>query len=215
MIAVSTDDHVLGTSPAVQAYFGPAYESISRFADMLSAYGEQRGLIGPREVDRLWERHILNCAALAPFIPATGLIADIGSGAGLPGIIIAMMRPDQQVILIEPMERRTIWLEEVVKETQLSNVDILRGRSQDFFGSIEADVVTARAVANLAKLMRMAMPLVKRQGHMIVLKGKNVSSELDDAAKELRKFKGSTPEILQGSTVPGVEATTVVRIRRG
>ncbi|WP_265522461.1 16S rRNA (guanine(527)-N(7))-methyltransferase RsmG [Oerskovia flava] len=217
MSDVTSDDYpqeALATSAAVAEYFGPRLDAVSRFAEMLHDQGELRGLIGPREVPRIWERHILNSAAVTQFLPTTGTIADIGSGAGLPGIVIAIMRPEAQVILIEPMERRCAWLEEVVAELGLTNVEIKRGRAEEFHDAFECDAVTSRAVAGLDKLVRMSMPLVKSGGQMVVLKGKNVAQEIDPARKVLRKLRGREPEILEASTVPGVEITTVVRIVR-
>ena len=199
---------------ALADYFGAAYPRIDGFARRLEDEGELRGLIGPREVPRIWDRHILNSAAVVPFLPTTGIIADIGSGAGLPGIVIATMRPEAAVYLVEPMERRCAWLAEIAEELGLGNVEIKRGRAEEYHGAFECDAVTSRAVASLDKLVRMSMPLVRAGGEMIVLKGRNVAREIEPARKALRKFKGSEPEILDAPTVPGVESTTVVRIVR-
>lgn len=195
-------------------HFGAAYPTIERFADRLRDEGELRGLIGPREVPRIWDRHILNSAAVVPFLPLEGLIADVGSGAGLPGIVIAAMRPNAAVYLIEPMERRCAWLTEVATDLELTNVEVKRGRAEEYHGAFECDAVTSRAVAALDKLVRLSLPLVRPGGEMIVLKGRNVARELDPARKALRRLKGSEPEILEAPTIPGVESTTVVRIVR-
>jgi 16S rRNA (guanine527-N7)-methyltransferase len=208
-------DRALGESAAVRTYFAAAYERVAGFARLLRDQGELRGLIGPREVSRLWERHLLNSAAVVPFLPERGTIVDIGSGAGLPGVVIAMMRPELGVVLIEPMERRTAWLEEVVSTFGLKNVLVRRGRAEEYHGAFEAEVVTARAVANLAKLARMSMPLLRHGGEMVVLKGRNVAQEIEPARKVLRSFKAGEPEILAGTTVEGVEPTTILRVRRG
>jgi len=207
-------DAELGASLAVREYFGTHYDAVARFHDRLRAEGELRGLIGPREVSRLWERHILNSAALVPFVEGAGSVADVGSGAGLPGVVVAIMLPDAEVTLIEPMERRTTWLAEIADELALENVTIRRGRAEEFHGSVEVDVVTSRAVAALAKLARMSLPLVRSGGDMVVLKGRNVAQEVDPARKVLRSFGASEPEILDGRTVGDVEGTTVVRIHR-
>lgn len=199
---------------AVAAYFGEAYPKVEAFAARLRDEGEVRGLIGPREVDRIWDRHILNSAAVVPFLPSSGLIADVGSGAGLPGIVVAAMRPDATLYLVEPMERRCAWLTEIATDLELSNVEIKRGRAEEYHGAFECDAVTSRAVAALDKLARMSLPLVKPGGAMVVLKGRNVAKEVEPARKALRKLKGGEPEILDASTVPGVESTTVVRIVR-
>lgn len=208
-------DRALGDSAPVRAYFAEAYDQVAGFGELLREQGELRGLIGPREVSRLWERHLLNSAAVVPYLPESGVLVDVGSGAGLPGIVVAMMRPRLEVALIEPMERRTTWLDEIVDRYGLSNVQVKRGRAEEFHGAFEADVVTSRAVANLAKLARMSMPLLRKGGEMVVLKGRNVVQEIDPARKTLRSFKATEPEILSGTTVDGVEPTTILRVRRG
>ncbi|MFC8923134.1 16S rRNA (guanine(527)-N(7))-methyltransferase RsmG [Cellulosimicrobium sp. NPDC057127] len=198
----------------VESYFGPAYPQIEAFAARLREEGEVRGLIGPREVDRIWDRHILNSAAVVPFLPETGLIADVGSGAGLPGVVVAVMRPGATVYLIEPMERRCAWLTEVTTDLGLTNVEVKRGRAEEYHDAFECDAVTSRAVAALDKLARISLPLLRSGGEMIVLKGRNVDKEVEPARKILRRLKASQPEILNATTLPGVESTTVVRIVR-
>jgi 16S rRNA (guanine527-N7)-methyltransferase len=210
-----TADRELGESAAVRTYLADAYEQVAGFGELLREQGELRGLIGPREVSRLWERHLLNSAAVVPYLPESGVLVDVGSGAGLPGIVVAMMRPRLEVVLIEPMERRTTWLDEVVDRFGLATVQVKRGRAEEYHGAFEADVVTSRAVANLAKLARMSMPLLRKGGEMVVLKGRNVAQEIDPARKTLRSFKATEPEILSGATVDGVEPTTILRVRRG
>ena len=200
--------------PTLAAYFGEAYPAVRAFADKLGAEGETRGLIGPRELSRLWERHIRNSAAVVPFLPKTGVIGDVGSGAGLPGLVIAAMRPGATVLLIEPMERRCTWLAEAAEAMGLQNVEIRRGRAEEYHGALECDAVTSRAVAALDKLARISLPLVTPGGAMVVLKGRNVAQEVDPARKVIRKYKASEPEILDAGTIPGVESTTVVRIVR-
>lgn len=211
----ASDAETLGTSDAVREYFGGSYDKVAQFAALLLEQGELRGLIGPREVPRIWERHILNSAAVVPFLPSSGSVADIGSGAGLPGVVIAIMLPDVEVLLVEPMERRTAWLTEVATTLGLGNVQVKRGRAEEFHGAFEADAVTSRAVAALSKLVRMSMPLVRPGGEMVILKGRNVALELEPARKALRSFRAAEPEILEGVTVAGVEATTILRVRRG
>ncbi|WP_274994768.1 16S rRNA (guanine(527)-N(7))-methyltransferase RsmG [Promicromonospora iranensis] len=213
--AVVPDSETLGASAAVKAHLGDAYDGVARYAEMLRDQGELRGLIGPREVPRIWERHILNSAAVVPYLPTSGSVADIGSGAGLPGVVLAVMRPELEVILIEPMERRTTWLAEVVGELGLKNVQVKRGRAEEFHGAFEVDAVTCRAVAALSKLVRMSMPLVRVGGEMVILKGRSVAEEVEPARKILRKYAAGQPDILEGITVEGVESTTIVRVRRG
>lgn len=199
---------------AVEEYFGPSFPKISRFAQELESQGELRGLIGPREVTRLWERHILNSAAVVPYLPAAGLIVDVGSGAGLPGIVIGAMLPEVSVKLIEPMERRCTWLNEMIELLELGNVEVLRGRADEYHGAFVADAVTARAVAALDKLGRWTIPLLKEGGELVLLKGRSVADEVEPARKVLRKFKMSEPDILEAGTIAGVEATTVLRTTR-
>lgn len=210
-----SDGETLGASSAVQAHLGDAYEGVARYAEMLREQGELRGLIGPREVPRIWERHILNSAAVVPYLPTSGSVADIGSGAGLPGVVVAVMRPELEVILVEPMERRTTWLTEVVSELKLSNVQVRRGRAEEYHGAFEVDAVTARAVAALSKLVRMSMPLVRVGGEMVILKGRSVVEEVEPARKVLRKYGAGDPDLLEGTTLESVESTTIVRVRRG
>ena len=199
---------------AGEQYCGESFAKVSRFAQELEQQGELRGLIGPREVERLWERHILNSAAVVPFLPTSGLIVDIGSGAGLPGIIIGSMLPGAQVKLIEPMERRCTWLNEMVDLLELTNVEVLRGRADEFHGAFTADAVTARAVAALDKLGRWAIPLLDQGGQLVLLKGRSVADEIEPARKVLRKYKMTEPEIVEATTVAGSDATTVLRTTR-
>lgn len=133
----------------IREIFGLAFSGAARFAEMLTAEGEMRGVIGPRELPRLWSRHIVNSAALAPFLPARGAVADVGSGAGFPGIVIALLRPDLEVMLIESMERRIEWLDDVVAELDLDNVILRHARAEEVKDRFDA--VAARAVANLTK----------------------------------------------------------------
>jgi len=199
---------------AAPDFFGTAYPAVALFAQRLAAEGEERGLIGPRELDRIWSRHIYNSAAVVPYLPVAGVIADLGSGAGLPGIVIAAMLPSAQVILVEPMERRCVWLDEMRDALELQNVEIKRGRAEEYHGAFEADAVTARAVAALDKLARMSLPLVRPGGELVVLKGRNVDRELPAARKVLRRFGAGEPEVLRAPTIPAVEDTVVVRVAR-
>lgn len=201
---------------ALREYFGDAFETLAAFARELESQGETRGLIGPREVGRIWERHILNSAALVPFLPRTGVIVDIGSGAGLPGLVIAAMLPETTVVLIEPMERRCAWLTEMVETLQLTNVEVKRGRAEEFHGAFDADVVTSRAVAPLDKLARWSLPFLGPKGSLVILKGRGVVDEIEPARKVFRKNTMSEPEILEARTIEGAEPTTVLRsVRSG
>lgn len=195
-------------------FFGAAWPAVSRFAAMLREQGELRGLLGPREQSRLWERHLLNSAAVVQHLPRTGAIADVGSGAGLPGIVVAAMLPEAEIVLIDPMERRTQWLEEVVAELGLSNVRVVRARAEELDGALEADAVTARAVAAMDKLARWCLPLLRDGGTLVALKGRSAGDELEKAKYVLRKLGGDAGEVLDAPTIPGVDSTTVVRVMR-
>ncbi len=208
---VQTDFDSLGAA-ALREYFGERFEPVTAFAALLAAEGETRGLIGPRELDRLWERHILNSAAVVPFL-GDGRIVDVGSGAGLPGLVIAAMLPDREVVLVEPMERRVAWLEEAAAQVELSNVVVLRGRAEEVRGSVQADVLTARAVASIDKLIKWCEPLLAPGGHMALLKGRSVADEIDRAKYALRKAR-LVAHIESAPTMEGLEPTTVVRITR-
>ena len=197
---------------ALRSLLGNRYDAVAMFAAMLADQGEKRGLVGPRELERLWGRHILNSAAVVPFL-GPGRIVDVGSGAGLPGIVIAAMLPDREVVLVEPMERRVAWLEEAAAEIGLDNVTVRRARAQEVTGDLKADALTARAVASIDKLVKWCLPLLSETGHMALLKGRAAADEIERAKYVLRKA-GLSAEILTAPTLAGLEPTTVVRIVR-
>ena len=196
-------------------FFGEAWPAVSAFHGFLVEEGELRGLIGPREVSRLWERHLLNSAAVVPFLPEQGVIVDVGSGAGLPGVVIAAMRPRAEILLVEPMERRVTWLEDVVERTGLTNVEVRRARAQDLDGAVEADAVTARAVASLDKLYRWTAPLVRDGGSIVAMKGAKAVEELAAAAKVMRSVGLTDGQVHEATTIAGIEPTRVVSAVRG
>lgn len=200
--------------PRLPEHFGPAWPAVSGFHAMLREEGVLRGLVGPREVGRLWERHLVNSAAVVPFLPETGRIIDVGSGAGLPGVVIAAMRPDAEVVLLEPMERRTDWLTEVVERLGLSNARVLRGRAEDQVGSLAGDAVTARAVAALDKLYGWTLPLLAAGGRLVALKGGRAQVEVEDGAETGRRLGGGPAEIRVAPTLPGLEPTSVVLVTK-
>ena len=171
-------------------------------------------MIGPREAPILWERHLLNSAAVVPFLPASGRVIDIGSGAGLPGIVVAAMCPNLDVVLVESMERRTDWLSEVVAELALSNASVRRARAEELHGTLRAEVVTARAVAPLDRLVQWAMPLLGVGGTLLALKGRGALAEVQAAASRVRSLGGAAAEVVPAATVAGVDDTTIVRIVR-
>lgn len=198
------------TPPApdgAQGVFGVRLPLAERYAGWLAGAGVVRGLIGPREVPRLWERHILNSAAAAPLLPEGVTVCDLGSGAGLPGLVLAIARPDLRVTLVEPLLRRTTFLDEVVRDLGLvDQVEVVRGRAEDLHGTRTFDVVTSRAVAPLPRLLRWSMPLVAPTGLLLAMKGSSVADEVAEAAAELRALGCAEPEIIDagGATLLGV-----------
>ena len=174
--------------PAAAAQiFGDRIGLARRFTAALGAHGENRGLIGPLEPPRLWSRHVLNSAVIAPLFQ--GRVGDVGSGAGLPGLVLAIARPDVQWVLIEPMERRIAWLTEQVEALGLDNVELIRARAEDWRGGPTLDAVTARAVSALRTLVPITAPLVRNGGELVLLKGASAANEIEAADKQLRKFR--------------------------
>jgi 16S rRNA (guanine527-N7)-methyltransferase len=183
---------------------------LERYAGLLATEGVVRGLIGPREVPRLWDRHLLNCALLAPLVPQGATVADLGSGAGLPGLVLAIARPDLRVTLVEPMARRVAFLDEAIAELELEQVDVVRGRAEQWTDPRRFDVVTARALAPLPKLLGWGMPLVAEHGRLLAMKGSSAQDEVDQAERDLERWHARA-EIVR-SSVPGSSETTVVRV---
>lgn len=201
--------------PVVKERFPETWRQLACFTQFLADEGEKRGLIGPRELPRLWSRHILNCTAINEFIPEGATVADIGSGAGLPGVVLAITRPDVHVTLVEPMERRIEWLYDVTEAINLENAWIVRARAEELHDQDEFQVVTARAVAALDKLMRWTMPLVADGGKLLALKGERAKEEVDAALKVRRKFKVASTSVVEvPSLVPDESPTNVVIVER-
>ncbi|WP_456284232.1 16S rRNA (guanine(527)-N(7))-methyltransferase RsmG [Microbacterium sp. JZ101] len=194
------------------ALFGDRIDLARTYTQALAEHGEERGLIGPLEVPRLWSRHILNSAVTAPLFPEGGRVGDVGSGAGLPGLVLAIARPDAQWVLIEPMERRTTWLNEQVAALGLDNVVVERARAEEA-GRWEGvlDAVTARAVSALRTLIPWTAPLVRDGGELILLKGQSAPNEIDAAAKAIRKYKLSDVRVEMVGEGTISEPTRVVR----
>jgi 16S rRNA (guanine527-N7)-methyltransferase len=203
-------------SPAVAvAVFGSRVALAERFAAILADSGVSHGLVGPREVPRLWERHVLNCAVVHPGIPAGVEVIDVGSGAGLPGLALAIARPDVRMHLVEPMLRRTTWLQGAVEELGLDNVEVHRGRAEQFWDQLSAPVVTARAVARLGELARWSLPLLQPGGSMLALKGTSAQEELDADRAALRRL-GAVSDAVETYGADVVSpATIVVRVTLG
>jgi len=193
-----------------RSLFGDAWDAIVRFADLLVRHGEERGLLGPSECGRLWSRHLVNSAAVVPFLSETESVIDIGSGAGLPGIVLAAMRPRLAVELMEPMARRTDWLTEAAEALGLQNVTVTRGRAEDFAGARVADVVTARAVASLSKLAGWSAGLLSDDGRLVALKGRQACEEVKKAGPALRSAKLGEVAVHEMVPVAGMEPTFVV-----
>ena len=169
----------------------------------------ERGLIGPREAPRLWERHLINCAVVAEAVPASATVCDVGSGAGLPGVVLAIARPDLQVTLLEPLLRRAVFLNEVIADLGLAPTRVERARAEDVHGE-RFEVVTARAVAPLSRLLEWTMPLVSARGALLAMKGSSLEAELTDAAPVLRRLHCAPPQILELGVPPST--TRVVRV---
>ena len=203
---------------AAAAVFGSALPAAVAFAGILATRGVEQGLIGPREVPRLWDRHLLNCAVVAELVDQRcRTLVDIGSGAGLPGVVLAMVLPEVAVTLLEPMERRCRFLTECLTELDLANVTVLRGRAEEAAvqAAVRADVATARAVAPLSRLAELAAGLVRPGGMVLAIKGRTAVDELKDAGPVLRRIGARSAEVVrvgQGKVVP---ATTVVRFFAG
>lgn len=237
-VEIHTDEQ-LAESNVLHDVFGDALPAIEVFHEKLRNEGEERGLIGPRDVDILWERHLLNSAAIVPFVAEKTegkqfkTVADLGSGGGFPGLVIAAMLPDHTVTLIEPMERRIEWLNECVEAMQLTNVNVVRGRAEaaiaalrmhkgqgrgktevpeEVFESITHPfaVVTCRAVAPMTKLAGWALPLVEPKGALVALKGRSAQQEIDKAKNVIRRFGGIKPRVVTAPVADGLEATQVV-----
>lgn len=186
------------SAPAVARRVFPSEHlaAAERYADLLATEGVVRGLIGPREVPRLWERHLLNCAGLAEQMPEGATVCDIGSGAGLPGLVLAIARPDLSITLVEPLLRRTTFLEEVIDELALPHVEVVRGRAEVVHGERRFDVVTSRAVAPLGRLLTWSMPLVAPTGALVAMKGSSIEAEIEEARPVLAKLGCAEPEVL-------------------
>ena len=191
--------------------FGDRIELARGYAKALIRDGDLLGLLGPRELPRLWTRHILNSAVVSELVPAGKTVADIGSGAGLPGIPMAICLPNNHFTLIEPMERRSVWLKDLVVELGLTNVTVLRARAEDV-GDV-FDVATARAVSALPKLLRLVVPLVRDGGLVLALKGSKAADEIEESKRLQKKMGISSFEIVYAGQSVLAEPTLVVRTK--
>ena len=208
---MSTVDTEPAVPPEARAVFGPAVDAAIEYARLLATEGAVRGLIGPREVPRLWDRHLLNSAAIAPLVPPGARVVDVGSGAGLPGIPLALVRPDLTITLLEPLARRVTFLAECVDRLGLDRVTVVRGRAEE--GPVRrelggADVVTARAVAPLDKLAGWCLPLLRPGGRLLAMKGSTAAEELAAAGS----LPGAADAVV---TQAGDPPATVIVVTRG
>lgn len=194
--------------------FGDRIELARRFTAALGEHGEERGLIGPLEPARLWSRHILNSAVAGPLFASGARVGDVGSGAGLPGLVLAIARPDVEWVLIEPMERRVTWLQEQKDALDLQNVSIVRARGEEWTEGAVLDAVTARAVSALKTLIPLTAPLVRVGGELVLLKGANAANEIEAASKQLRKYGLDDVRVEMVGDDVITEPTRVVRATR-
>lgn len=194
-------------SQQILDYFQGSSDQIQAYADLLAGPGIERGLIGPKEGDRIWQRHIANCIPITTLIPNGVRVADIGSGAGLPGIVIALARPDLKLTLIEPLSRRVDFLNEVIKELGLS-IEVIRARSE--LVKKQFEIVTARAVAPLERLISISWHMIPRGGSLLAIKGESAQEELDKSKLK----KGSTAQLHQ-INLPNLPVARVVEVRKG
>lgn len=200
---------------AAAGVFGGRLALAERYAELLAGIGVERGLIGPREAPRLWERHLLNCAAVSELIVAGQTVLDLGSGAGLPGLVIAIRRDDVHVVLVEPLLRRATFLTEVVAELALPHVTVRRARAEELAGRVQVDVVVARAVAPLDRLAGWALPLLLPTGRLLALKGAQADSELAAARPALRRAGAATAQVATVGEAAELTEARVVVVTRG
>ncbi|NLT55017.1 MAG: 16S rRNA (guanine(527)-N(7))-methyltransferase RsmG [Actinomycetales bacterium] len=199
---------------AAEHYFGDRIRLAERYAWHLSTSAVQRGLIGPREVDRIWERHLLNCAAVAPLIPADADVVDVGSGAGLPGIVLAVARPDLRMTLVEPMLRRVTWLQEILIDIDIP-CKVVRARAGEAGTPGGVDVVCARAVAALPTLAGWCLPVLRPGGVLVALKGESARRELVESGEALTGLGAVSWDVVECGEGLLPAPTTVVRVVAG
>jgi 16S rRNA (guanine527-N7)-methyltransferase len=187
-------------------YFSERQRAVERYAELLASWGIERGLIGPREADRIWDRHIANCIPVSTLIPEGVTVADIGSGAGLPGIVIALARPDLRVTLIEPLQRRVDFLNEVIADLNIP-VTVIRGKAESVKSAFA--IVTARAVKPLPVLLPMVWPLIASKGALLAIKGESAQAEIDETTP-----KANTITTLHTLTIGELERARIIEVRK-
>ncbi|MBK5308148.1 MAG: 16S rRNA (guanine(527)-N(7))-methyltransferase RsmG [Frankiaceae bacterium] len=199
---------------AAQSVFGDRLPLAVRYAALLAGPGVERGLLGPREAPRLWDRHLLNCAGLSELLEPGQDVLDVGSGAGLPGVVLGIRRPDVSIVLVEPLLRRATFLTEVVEDLGLDNVSVRRARAEELAGKALVDVVTARAVAPLDRLAAWTLPLLRSGGRLLALKGDQADAELGAGRPALRRAGAESAEVVTvGNAAEQTEARVVVVVR--
>jgi 16S rRNA (guanine527-N7)-methyltransferase len=195
--------------------FGEHVGLAEQYAALLCTTGISHGLIGPREAPRIWERHLLNCAVVEGLVPLGTVqtrVIDVGSGAGLPGLVIAIARPDLDLHLVEPLARRTAWLEETVRELGLANVTVHTARAESLWGRLRAPWVTARAVTKIVQLAQWTFPLLEGPGALLALKGSSAAAELAAAEPALRRLGATSTSLLTAGADRLDDPTTVLRV---
>jgi 16S rRNA (guanine527-N7)-methyltransferase len=202
-----------GPPPAAATVFGPSLPTIERYAELLATAGIERGLLGPREADRLWERHLLNCGVVAPLLRGP-LVLDLGSGAGLPGLVLAVARPDLTFLLVDATRRRVTFLEEAVEQLGLPNVSARWARAEELAGAVAADEVVARAVAPLDRLVAWSLPLLRPAGRLLAIKGATATDEVAATAKAISRAGGGRPRLLECGTGVLHDPVAVVEVAR-
>ncbi len=205
------DGQVVASAEAVAAeMFGSALPQAQKYAELLTGSGVDRGVVGPAEAERIWDRHLLNCGVVARLIPGKASVLDLGSGAGLPGIVLAILLPGVRVTLLEPLARRVDFLTECVAELGLSNAEVVRGRAEDLAGHTLADVVTSRAVAPLDKLAGLSLGLARPGGRILAIKGASAATELAKARPILARLGVTDARVVHAGSAGGGAAATVV-----
>lgn len=201
--------------PAAQRVFGDRLPLARRYAHLLATEGVVRGLVGPREAPRIWSRHLLNCAVVAELIPAGSTVVDVGSGAGLPGVVLAIARPDLSVTLVEPLARRCAFLNEVTAALDLANITVFRARAEEAVGRLgPGQIVTARAVAPLDRLATWCLPLAAVGGYLLALKGASAADEAAEHEAAVRRLGGGTPVVRTCGAGVVDPLTTVLVVQR-
>ncbi len=205
------NDQALASVEAVAAeMFGSSLPQAQKYADLLTGSGVERGVVGPAEAERIWDRHLLNCGAIARLVPAKAAVIDLGSGAGLPGIVLAILLPGVRVTLLEPLARRVEFLAECVAELGLSNAEVVRGRGEDVAGHTVGDVVTSRAVAPLDKLVGLSVGLARPGGRILAIKGASAETELAKARPVLARLGVTDARVVHAGSAGGGATATVV-----